>query len=83
MGAVTLDRGVHTVQIAYAGSDLHPGSGGGVIVTAGSPISVPFPIGPLDLSRATANVPITFVAPRDARSLCGKTLDWVEALKAG
>jgi hypothetical protein len=82
MGAVTLAPGVHTVQIAYEGSDLHPGSGGGAIASAATPIEVPFPIGPLELSRATADLPVTYVSPARARSLCGETLDWVEALKA-
>jgi hypothetical protein len=83
MGEVTLGRGVHTVQITYGGADLHPGSGGHAIVTAASPVKVPFPIGPLDLSRTTADSPIAYVLPARARSLCGKSLDWVEALRAG
>ena len=81
MGSVTLTPGTHTIQIEYKGSDLHPGSGGHGIVTPGSPVPIPFPIGPLDLSRATADLPVTYLPASRARSLCGKSLDWVEALR--
>jgi hypothetical protein len=69
-GEISLSRGPHAVELRYGSSDLTPGSGG-----------VPSPIGPLVLSRVTAaDVPVTDVRPADARSLCGKSLDWVEAL---
>ena len=32
------------------------------------------------LSRTTADSPVTVVRPSQARSLCGQSLDWVEAL---
>jgi hypothetical protein len=69
-GVTALTPGTHTVSLRYSGPDLHPGSGG-----------VQFPIGPLVLSTATAaDVPVTVVPAARARELCGKRLDWIEAL---
>jgi hypothetical protein len=69
LGSVPLARGRHRITLRYGGPDLHPGSGG-----------AQFPIGPLVLSTTTADLPVTYVSPRAARSLCGKNLDWVEAI---
>jgi hypothetical protein len=69
LGSVPLARGTHRITLRYGGPDLHPGSGG-----------AQFPIGPLILSTTTADRPVTYVSPRAARSLCGKNLDWVEAV---
>ena len=51
------------------GPDLRPGSGG-----------AQFFLGPVVLATTTADLPVTFVRPADARTLCGKSLDWIEAL---
>jgi hypothetical protein len=74
MGSVRLTGGtVHDVRVVYDGSTfLHPGSGNAAT-----------PIGPLALARQTADVPVTYVPAARARSLCGKNLDWVEALGPG
>jgi hypothetical protein len=69
LGAVTLTEGTHAIALRYGGSPLAPGSGG-----------LAFAMGPLVLSTSTAELPVTFVAPSDARSLCGRRLDWLEAL---
>ena len=70
LGELGLARGTHSVVLRYGGRDLHPGSGG-----------AQFEMGPLVLSRTTAELPVTYVPPADAqRRLCGKRLDWVEAL---
>ena len=71
LGSVRLGPGRHTLRFRYDGPDLRPGSGG----------TPPFGVGPLALSSATGDSPITYVRPADARSLCGKSLDWVEALR--
>jgi hypothetical protein len=71
LGEVRLPAGVHRLTLRYGGADLHPGSGGGA-----------FPIGPIVLSRGDADRPVTYVRPGNARMLCGKSLDWVEALGA-
>jgi hypothetical protein len=40
----------------------------------------PFALGPLIRSTTTQELPITCVQPAAARSLCGKSLDWIEAV---
>ena len=71
LGEVPLRAGAHTVDLEYSGPDvLHPGSGG----------QPPFGTGPLVLAQGTADRPVQYVQPRDARSLCGNRLDWVEAV---
>lgn len=69
LGQAALGRGPHTAELRYGGSRLAPGSGG-----------FAFAMGPLVASRETADLPVTYVDPANARSLCGKRLDWVEAL---
>jgi hypothetical protein len=71
LGARQMVRGSHTVELDYGGSRLAPGAGG-----------LPFALGPLVLSTTTSDLPITYVQPGDASSLCGKRLDWVEAMGA-
>jgi hypothetical protein len=69
-GPVELGAGSHTVELDYAGQTLAPGSGG-----------APEPIGPLVLSPvANENPPLRELPAADATQLCGKRLDWVEAL---
>jgi hypothetical protein len=65
-GSLRLAAGSHEVSLRYSGSGLRPGSGAG-----------PFVLGPLALSL---NEPerLLNVAPADTRSLCGKSLDWIE-----
>jgi hypothetical protein len=71
MGSVQLAGGrVHDIRVVYDGrSLLHPGSG-----------DTPTPIGPILLSRQNDDVPVTYLQASQARSLCGRYLDWVEAL---
>jgi hypothetical protein len=69
LGDLQLDAGAHEIALWYGGASFRPGSGGSS-----------FPLGPVILSRFTDEVPVTYVDPTDARSLCGKSLDWVEAL---
>jgi hypothetical protein len=69
LGAASLNAGSHSIALDYAGSRLAPGTGG-----------FPFGMGPLVLSATTAELPVTYVHPSRARSLCGKRLDWLEAV---
>jgi hypothetical protein len=69
LGAATLRVGTHTITLRYSGSPLVPGSGGFALG-----------MGPLVLSSSTAELPVTYLSPVNARSLCGRRLDWVEAL---
>jgi hypothetical protein len=71
LGDFRLVAGSHTFQLLYSGPDLRPGS-------AGLPA---FGLGPFAVAEGTADRPITYVRPSDARALCGKSLDWVEALR--
>jgi hypothetical protein len=71
LGDVELGPGAHTVTLTYAAGGIRPGSGGPA-----------FPLGPLVLSRTTADLPVTYVRPADARSLCGRRLDWIEIASA-
>jgi hypothetical protein len=68
-GALTLGAGKHELRLRYEAANLSPGSGG-----------TPFPMGPIIVSRNTADLPITYISPAAATSLCGRSLDWVEAL---
>lgn len=71
VGTVKLQPGAHTIALTYTeASPLAPGGGG-----------EPFAIGPLVVSPATAaEAKVEFIDPSEARSLCGRSLDWVEAL---
>jgi hypothetical protein len=69
LGTVTLKTGRHDVGVDYASGWLHPGSGG---QEAG--------LGPLFFVRRSAQA-VQELAPARARSLCGSSLDWVEAIR--
>jgi hypothetical protein len=69
LGDAPIAAGVHRVALRYGGEDLHPGSG-----------EPPFYLGPLVLARPETSQ-VRLVNPRDARSLCDRRLDWVEALR--
>ena len=66
-----VSAGKHAVTLRYRGPDLGPGSGG-----------PQFAMGPLVLSTTTADLPVTYVPSSAAGSLCGRNVDWVEALGA-
>jgi hypothetical protein len=69
LGSAALRAGPHRLVLRYGGIDLHPGSGG-----------FQFGLGPLVLSRGPEDVPVLYVPSALAETLCGRTLDWVEAL---
>ncbi|MDP9223629.1 MAG: hypothetical protein M3P18_07185 [Actinomycetota bacterium] len=68
LGEVDLQAGAHDLALRYDESVLPPGAGG-----------FQFGIGPLILTRDTSDTPLTYVSTANARALCGKNLDWVEA----
>jgi hypothetical protein len=70
VGSVELGAGPHNVALTYDTGGWHPGSGG-----------PPFSFGPLTLSRQDAREPVLRVAPAASRSLCGRRLDWIEAVR--
>jgi hypothetical protein len=69
IGMGHLVRGSHRIVLRYGGSRLAPGAGGD-----------PFAMGPLILGTTTADIPVRFLRPAAAPTLCGQRLDWVEAL---
>jgi len=69
-GTVTLSPGRHKVELRYSGSDWHPGSAA----------LAPEPLEQLVFARTTENVPVSTIASGRARELCGRPLDWVEAV---
>jgi hypothetical protein len=70
LGTVALAAGRHVVTIRSARGGWRPGSAG-----------TPFSYGPAALSAVDPREPVETVAPAEARSLCGRQLDWVEALR--
>jgi hypothetical protein len=69
LGGMSLAAGVHRIDLRYDLGGWRPGSHG----------LAPFSLGPLVLARADARRVVS-VAPSAARSLCGRRLDWVEAV---
>jgi hypothetical protein len=70
LGDTNLTGGIHQVRIVYdPPSFLHPGSEG---------LETGF--GPFVLSSETGDLPVSYVQPSQASSLCGKYLDWIEAI---
>jgi hypothetical protein len=69
LGRVDAGPGTHRVSLRVVDSSLHPGGGGPQLA-----------IGPLAASAPDDDRPVMRVAPQDARSLCGRNLDWIEAV---
>jgi hypothetical protein len=69
-GTLVLGAGTHRIAIVYRSTAWRPGDGG-----------TPFAVGPLVLDRTAADVPVKYVPSSRASTLCGKRLDWVEALQ--
>ena len=70
LGSTPLTAGNHLIGVSYEPGGWHPGSGG-----------TPFAFGPAALSMADQREPVIHVAPARADKLCGRRLDWVEALR--
>lgn len=68
-GSIDLQAGHYELSVSYDGGDWRPGSGG-----------PPATVGPLVLAREEPEHPPFAVPLNSARTLCGRTLDWVEAL---
>ncbi len=66
--SIDLTTGPHSMTVEYSGG-WRPGMG-----------YSPSEIGPVQLSLAGADVPVTYVPAAQALSLCGQRLDWVEAI---
>ncbi len=71
-GTTQLGAGTHRVQLVYERPAPEPGAGG-----------EPWPMGPLVVSLSTPEPELAFVRGRDARTLCGRLIDWIEVLAPG
>jgi hypothetical protein len=71
MGTIRLSKGRHRVKMSYSTGGLHPGSG-----------VRPYAFGPAYLTLENARDPFVTLPPPRARGLCGRRLDWIEALRA-
>ena len=69
-GSLNLARGAHTLEIKHSGPGLGPGSGA----------KEPFGLGPFVIAQGTDQHVVTYLQPSQAHSLCGKSLDWIEAV---
>ena len=69
-----LDSGVHTFALSYPHSDLTPGSGDNEFTTLTA-----IALEPLERPESK----MLSVDPRQAKSLCGRPLDWIEAVAPG
>ena len=69
-----LTSGVHTFTLTYPHSDLTPGSGNDLFTTLTA-----IALEPTD----GALTQLLTVAPRQAQSLCGRSLDWIEVVAPG
>jgi len=73
LAVVRLPKGDVRLTLRYDGPDIHPGSAGP---------GTGFGLGPLVVGRADpAGIPVTYVKPAQARTLCGRSLDWIEAVR--
>jgi hypothetical protein len=70
VGALNLSAGPHTVSIVVPAENLGPGERTRRQM-----------LGPVVLAPAFDPDPAEYVAPADARSLCGRRLDWVEIVR--
>ena len=70
VGRIELGPGTHRLELGYDDGGARPGSGGD-----------PFGLGPILISSATAaDAVVEYLDPADAAELCGRRLDWIEAL---
>jgi hypothetical protein len=70
LGSTPLAAGAHDVVIRYRPGGWRPGSGG-----------KPYAFGPVALSPVDSREPVAHVSHARAESLCGRKLDWIEALR--
>lgn len=73
VATIFLTPGIHTFALTYPHSDLTPGSGDDQFTSLTAITLEP-------LQRPSAE--LLTVAPAQARTLCGRTLDWVEVVLA-
>lgn len=70
-GTAHLTPGRHLLTIRHSGADWRPGSAA----------HEPFGLGPFVIAQGNDDRDVTYVKPKAAHSLCGKSLDWLEVVK--
>ncbi len=88
IGSLALGPGRHTLKLHYDGASWRPGSAGDAILPLSNEAERgvskrshrPYGVGPLVLSLGSADQKVSYLPPSQGRKLCGRTLDWVEAL---
>jgi hypothetical protein len=70
LGGASLTTGQHRLELRYETRPLRPGARG-----------APFAVGPLVVGPPATASRLVEVSPQRASSLCGKRLDWIEALQ--
>jgi hypothetical protein len=70
LGRIPLTAGPHRIELTYNASGVRPGSRG----------VAPFPLGPLVVAPEE-DARTVAVAPSQARALCGRRFDWIEAVR--
>lgn len=70
VATVALTAAPHTLVLRADETSARPGEGG-----------EPFPFGPLAVTPVDDDAVVERVEPRDAESLCGRMLDWVELVE--
>jgi len=68
-GALRLSPGRQTIRLVRPGGSLAPGNGAAEL------------LGPIELQPATDSMAVQTLPSSRWRELCGKQLDWVEALR--
>lgn len=71
-GVVGLSRGTHRLSLHYDDGGFAPGNVGQEVH--------PYGFGPVILGDQTAALPVLVVRAAQASTLCGRRLDWIEAL---
>ncbi len=71
VGTVSLSAGGHTVAVNRPATTLAPGDGNGIGVT----------LGPVMLVPAGQAPQVSEIPPSQARSLCDRSLDWIEVVR--
>jgi hypothetical protein len=69
LGTAQLSPGRHELELRYRAGGLRPGSGGAA-----------FGLGPLLVAPDSIRNPVRYLDAGEARLLCGRELDWIEAL---
>ena len=72
LGSDRLSAGRHQLQLRYDGAGWRPGSRG-----------TPFLVGPLTIGVPATASQLLRVPPAKAATLCGRPLDWIEAVAPG